>query len=138
MRKKLLAVVLAITSLTLMCGCEVTVKNEDDEYKEKYEALTSELQSAYQEYADQTYLSATAKKIHTAMSAYLTQLGIKDEPIPNDFTYANYKEELIDYLPAEVYVNDKLEVDWEYNSDTYAGESVTVTYEDMTATYPEQ
>ena len=138
MKKKLLAITLAATTAILMCGCEVTIKNEDDEYKEKYEALTSELQSAYQEYADQSYLSATAKTIHTAMACYLTELGINDEPVPDDFTYNNYKDELKTYLSDDIYFNDKLEVEWEYNPDTYAGKSVTVTYEDMTATYPEQ
>ncbi|MBQ7980545.1 MAG: hypothetical protein IJ305_02945, partial [Oscillospiraceae bacterium] len=98
----------------------------------------SELQSAYQEYADQTYLSATAKTIHTALCTHLTLLGINGEAIPDDFTYDNYKDELKDYLSDDIYFNDKLEVEWNYNPDTYAGKSVTVTYEGITATYPEQ
>lgn len=133
-----MAVILAMS--TILSGCEVTIKDEtDDEYKEKYETLVSELQSGYQEHVDQTYVAATAKTIYTAFAAYLTLMSIDGEEIPDDFNYNNYKDDLYKdgYLTDDIYLNDKLKVEMDYYKGTYSLKYVTVTYENISATYPD-
>lgn len=136
LKKSLFAVCLLSVSL-LSCGCEITIKNEtsDNEYKEKYETLVSQMQSEY----DQAQVKAMAKEIHTACSCVLTMYGIEDTPVPDNFTYENTLDKLINdgYLPSE-YRSYDIDVSWEYNPETYACKKVTVTSGGITAVYPDQ
>lgn len=135
LKKSILAACLLFVSL-LSCGCEITIKNEstDDEYKEKYETLVSQLQSSY----NQEQVKSIAKEIHTALSCILTQYGIQNTTIPENFTYENMLDTFIKegYLPYE-YKSYDLKVSWEFNSETYSAKTVTVTADGITAVYPD-
>lgn len=132
-RNKIISVVaLAILASVLTCGCEVTIKHEDDEYKEKYETLVSEIQNK----SDHDQVKAMAKDIYTAMSVYLTTCGINDDAVAENLTYDSLLDDLINDcgLPA-VYKTYNLNVTWKYNTKTYSVQEVTVTVDGITEKY---
>ena len=136
--RKIGLTILLLSTAISVCSCTVDDKTED-EYQEKYETLVSELQSGYQEYADQTVVTAMAKKIYTAMASQLTNMAINDITVTNDLTFESIKDELKNegYIDDEIYLAEDLKVEWEINKDTYSVKTVTVTYNGITATYPE-
>lgn len=133
-----------ILSIALtISGCEVTVKNEssDDEYKEKYESLVTDLQSAKMEQDNQTMVASMAKSIYTGMASYITRKMVDGEVVPTNVTFEDVKEELVEsgsLREIEPYIDD-LSVDISLNSSDYGTnvEKVTVTYKDITQSYPD-
>ena len=133
-----------ILSIALtISGCEVTVKNEssDDEYKEKYESLVTDLQSAKMEQDNQTMVASMAKSIYTGMASYITRKTVDGEIVPANVTFEDVKKELVEsgsLREFEPYIDD-LSVDISLNSSDYGTnvEKVTVTYKNITQSYPD-
>mgnify|MGYP004652942359 CR=1 FL=1 len=124
-------------------GCEVTVKNEssDDEYKEKYESLVTDLQSAKTEQDNQVMVASMAKSIYTGMASYITRKMVDGETVPTNVTFEDVKKDLVEsgsLREIEPYIDD-LSVDISLNSSEYDTnvDKVTVTYKDITQSYPD-
>ncbi len=137
--KKIFFTSIAITAIMAFAGCSanVTVMDEDSEYKEKYENLVSDIEEEAQEYANQTYVDATAKKIFTGFSSYLVQVSITGETISSSETYDSLKEKLYNagYLPQDIYMNDDIYVEWDYSNETYSVKFVKVKCGEYTGIY---
>lgn len=142
-RKNLIICSLILAIVLTTGGCEVTVKNEssDDEYKEKYESLVTDLQSAKAEQDNQTMVASMAKWIYTGMASYITKKEIDGETVPNNVKFEDVKKDLVDsgsLSEIEPYLDD-ISVDISLSTSdmgTYI-EKVTVTYKDITQSYPE-
>ncbi len=141
--KKVIISSLLLTAMVAVSSCESTVKIEsaDDEYKEKYESVVTEIQSAVEEENKQLLVISMAKTIYTGMSTYITRKEINGETIPSDVKFENIKDELIEKCGVdeiEQYLDEAVvDIQIETTDIGQNVKSVTVTYKDTTGTYPE-
>lgn len=141
--KKVIISSLLLTAMIAVSSCESTVKIEssDDEYKEKYESVVTEIQSAVEEENKQLLVISMAKTIYTGMSTYITRKGVNGETIPSDVKFENIKDELIEKCGVdeiEQYLDEAVvDIQIETTDIGQNVKSVTVTYKDTTGTYPE-
>ncbi len=141
-KKTIICIALSISILSLT-GCNVNIENteKNTENEELVESIYLEQAEQQAEQDNYTVIAATAKDIYTALSTYLTKKAVAGESVPSDTSFDDVKDEISQYyyLDSTSYHIDDMSVDLDLSSEsngTYINK-VTVTYKDITASYPE-
>ncbi len=141
-KKTIIGIALSISILSLT-GCNVNIENteKNTENEELVESIYLEQAEQQAEQDNYTVIAATAKDIYTALSTYLTKKAVAGESVPSDTSFDDVKDEISQYyyLDSTSYHIDDMSVDLDLSSEsngTYINK-VTVTYKDITASYPE-
>lgn len=141
-KKTIICIALSISILSLT-GCNVNIENteKNTENEELVESIYLEQAEQQAEQDNYTVIAATAKDIYTALSTYLTKKSVAGESVPSDTSFDDVKDEISQYfyLDSTSHYIDDMSVDLDLSSEsngTYINK-VTVTYKDITASYPE-
>ena len=126
----------------MLVGCDSQNDNsENGDNKEQNDSLVSVSESesiADPEEEDNVY--EMAKTIHTATATYLTMKGIDGEEIPenfdlNEMKYVFREEGYLDKITCDL---SEIDVTGVIHNETYSVETVSVTYNGITMTYPDR
>lgn len=131
--KKISLATIILSATILACGCEVTVKPENDGHKAVQEAIESEKEKQF----DYVEVREMAQVIYTDLYVYFTECQINGDTVSDNLTYEDLVDKLVDCgMPAE-YKTYNLDVSWEYDAETLSVKKVTVTVDGKTETYGE-